>query len=163
MLDAAKNGPSAGGISSSRYKIYSDLFEELSHTRIEDLRLEALLYAAPASFDPLAQARQREQRQQKHPDHDRAPHQADHAAQVAHRRLPAAGVESLSPISASISSPAAHAVSVRAFSASPPRRTLMAPAVAQAPHHRCRWETAVRENASLQRFQSFPPPRNSAP
>ena len=28
-----KSGSSAGGISASRYKIYSDLFEELSHTR----------------------------------------------------------------------------------------------------------------------------------
>ena len=33
VLDAVKNGPSAGGISATRYKIYSDLFEELSHTR----------------------------------------------------------------------------------------------------------------------------------
>jgi len=33
VLDAVKNGPEAGGISASRYKIYSDLFEELSHTR----------------------------------------------------------------------------------------------------------------------------------
>ena len=33
VLDAVKNGSSAGGISASRYKIYSDLFEELSHTR----------------------------------------------------------------------------------------------------------------------------------
>ena len=33
VLDAVKSGPSAGGISATRYKIYSDLFEELSHTR----------------------------------------------------------------------------------------------------------------------------------
>ena len=33
VLDAVKNGPSAHGISPMRYKIYSDLFEELSHTR----------------------------------------------------------------------------------------------------------------------------------
>ena len=33
VLDAVKKGQSAGGISPSRYKIYSDLFEELSHTR----------------------------------------------------------------------------------------------------------------------------------
>ena len=33
VLDAVKNGPSAGGISASRYKIYSDLFAELSQKR----------------------------------------------------------------------------------------------------------------------------------
>jgi len=33
VLDAVKNGSSTGGISANRYKIYSDLFEELSHTR----------------------------------------------------------------------------------------------------------------------------------
>lgn len=33
VLDAVKNGPSAGGISASRYKIYSDLFAELGQTR----------------------------------------------------------------------------------------------------------------------------------
>ena len=33
VLDAVKSGPSAGGISANRYKIYSDLFEELRHTR----------------------------------------------------------------------------------------------------------------------------------
>src|SRR3989344_6029152 len=33
VLDAVKLGPSAGGISATRYKIYSDLFEELRHTR----------------------------------------------------------------------------------------------------------------------------------
>jgi len=33
VLDAVKNGSSAHGISPNRYKIYSDLFEELSHTR----------------------------------------------------------------------------------------------------------------------------------
>ena len=33
VLDAVKTGASAGGISATRYKIYSDLFDELSHTR----------------------------------------------------------------------------------------------------------------------------------
>ena len=33
VLNAVKTGSSAGGISASRYKIYSNLFEELSHTR----------------------------------------------------------------------------------------------------------------------------------
>ncbi|MBY0455662.1 MAG: ribosome small subunit-dependent GTPase A [Burkholderiaceae bacterium] len=33
VLDAVKNGPSAGGISASRAKIYSDLFAELGQTR----------------------------------------------------------------------------------------------------------------------------------
>ena len=33
VLDAVKKGQGGGGISPSRYKIYSDLFEELSHTR----------------------------------------------------------------------------------------------------------------------------------
>jgi len=91
VLDAVKIGPSAGGISPSRYKIYSDLFEELSHTRI-DATPEALLNAALPGLNPLAQqARQREQRQQQHPHHHRAPHQADHTAQVAHFGLAARG------------------------------------------------------------------------
>src|SRR6218665_982274 len=45
----------------------------------------------PARAGSAEQARQREQGQQQHPDHHRAPYQADHAAQVAHFGLAARG------------------------------------------------------------------------
>ena len=69
-----------GEISESRYRIYAEMLGELSSG--------VLNRRGARSADQLGQ---RQQRQQQHPQHHRAPHQTDHAAQVAELRRQACG------------------------------------------------------------------------